>query len=80
MLWYDLLPLKNASWTTTKTDELHTEALKMNGLRQTMLVPRTTRKTDKLVLEKAGSIKNLLASVTVYWLCYDAQLLEKDKI
>jgi hypothetical protein len=65
------------SWTIRKNEVTRLEAFEMKGLRSILRVPWTAKKTNEWVLEKAGTKRELLATVKWRKLAYCGHVMRK---
>ena len=65
------------SWTLGKNEETRLEAFKMKGLRKILRVSRTTKKTNKWVLDKAAVKRELLDTGKARKLAYYGHTMSK---
>ena len=66
------------SWTLRKNEETHFDAFEMKGLRRTMWVSWTAKKTNEWVLNKAGVKRELLDTVKAKKLTYYGHTIWKQ--
>jgi len=66
------------SWTLRKNEERRLDAYEIKELRKILRVSWTTKKTNELVLNKAGVRKELLKTVKAKKLAYYDQTMRKQ--
>jgi len=66
------------SWTLRKNEETRLDALEMKGLRKILRVSWTAKKTNELVLNKAGVKRELLDTVKARKLAYYGHTMGKQ--
>ena len=66
------------NWTLRKNEETHLDAFEMKGLSRILRVSWTARKTNELVLNKAGVKRELLDTVRARKLAYYGHTMRKQ--
>jgi len=65
------------SWTLRKNEETRLDAFEMKGLRKTLRVSWTAKKTNEWVLNKVGVKRELLDTVKIRKLAYYGHTMRK---